>query len=381
MNRTSKAGLYIHIPFCHSKCGYCDFYSVTNSELMPDFIHALKKEIEYYARQSEFQTEYDSIYLGGGTPSLLGLTDIEQILSSVIKYFTISADVEITLEANPGTLNLEKLRGIRSAGINRLSLGVQSFIDLELKFLGRIHNVQEAEHTLVQALETGFSEMSIDLIFALPGQSTADWEFSLKRALSFQPHHISAYNLIIEEGTPFYSFRQNGLWKSAEADHEADFFILTEDILRESGYLHYEVSNYAKSDMNISRHNYKYWQHTPCLSFGPSAHSFWPNRRWQNVRSVSDYIQIIQRGQRPVTFQEQLTDKQILYEHVFLALRTYQGINLSEFENAFNLDFLNIYQRPVQNLLENALAVLDNEYFKLTSKGMLLCDEILPQFI
>lgn len=337
--------------------------------------------MEYYAGKNEFQAVYDSIYIGGGTPSILNLTDIDYILASVMKYFTIHTDTEITLEVNPGTLNSEKLRGLHSSGINRLSIGIQSFSDHELKLLGRIHTARQAEETLSQALETGFSEISLDLIFALPDQTSAEWQFTLNKALSFQPHHISAYNLIIEEGTPFHSLHQNGRLETADADQEAGLYMLTETILREAGYLHYEVSNYARSENHLSRHNLKYWQHTPYLAFGPSAHSFWLNRRWQNVPSVTDYIQIIQTGQVPVNFVEELTQKQILHEHIFLALRTCQGIHLPEFESTFKFNFLQSYRQPVQNLIGQAYAVVDKEYFKLTSKGMLVCDEILPQFI
>jgi oxygen-independent coproporphyrinogen-3 oxidase len=380
MDRTSKAGIYIHIPFCLSKCGYCDFYSLTELNLRAKFIQALNREIAIYGQQTEFRTDYDTIYLGGGTPSLLTLQEVEQILAQVRKYFTIHPHAEITLEANPGTLDREKLQDLRSLGINRISIGVQSFIEAELKFLGRIHTVQQAENILGQARAAGFAEISIDLIFAIPGQTLPDWKFSLNRALAFQPEHLSAYNLIIEAGTPFYLLSQNDSVQFFKPDQEAEYFLQAENILQNSGYIHYEVSNYARSDQQLARHNFKYWQHTPYLAFGPSAHSFWPYRRWQNCRSLTDYLQALRHNKAPVVFEEKLTDSQIVNEYILLALRTYQGIDLHQFKFFFNCDFRDRYSRPVELLTGNNLAILDRDHFKLTPRGMLLCDEILPQF-
>ncbi len=380
MDRTSKAGIYIHIPFCLSKCGYCDFYSVTDLNLRSKFIQALNREIAIYGRQTEFHSEYDTIYLGGGTPSLLTLQEVEQILAQVRKYFKIHPDAEITLEANPGTLDRDKLQGLRNSGINRISIGVQSFIEAELKFLGRIHTVQQAENMLGLAKEAGFAEISIDLIFAIPGQTLSDWKYSLERVVTFQPEHISAYNLIVEAGTPFDSLQQNNSVQFLNPEQEADYFLQAENILQQSGYIHYEVSNYARSDQHLARHNFKYWQHIPYLAFGPSAHSFWPYRRWQNSRSLADYLKALRQNKAPVVFEEKLTAKQIVNEYILLALRTYQGIDLRQFNHTYNFDFRDRYNRPIELLTGNNLAILDQEHFKLTPRGMLLCDEILLQF-
>jgi oxygen-independent coproporphyrinogen-3 oxidase len=381
MNRTSKAGIYVHIPFCQSKCGYCDFYSSTDLNLRSKFLQALSREITLYARQPEFQTEYDTIYLGGGTPSLLTLQEIEYILTQIMKYFTVQPEAEITLEANPGTLNRDKLQGLRNLGINRISIGVQSFIEAELKTLGRIHTVHQAEFMLDQARETGYAEISVDLIFALPGQTLATWKHSLARALSFQPEHLSAYNLIIEAGTPFYQLQQSKSLQFLNPEQEADYFTRTENTMQESGYIHYEVSNYARSEHHLARHNFKYWQHTPYLSFGPSAHSFWPYRRWKNHNSITDYLNRLQQNILPVDFEEQLTPEQVVAEHILLSLRTYRGIDLYQFKQNFRYDFPHRYRRQIDALTGNKLAILDRQHFKLTSRGMLLCDEILPQFV
>jgi oxygen-independent coproporphyrinogen-3 oxidase len=380
MNRTSKAGIYIHIPFCQSKCGYCDFYSVTDLALRSEFIRALSREIASYAQHQEFQAEYDTIYLGGGTPSLLTVKEISLILERIRENYIISPDAEITLETNPGTVDREKLRALRNTGINRISIGVQSFSDAELKLLGRIHTPQQAKNTLQQAKASGFAEVGIDLIFALPGQTLDDWRFSLEQAVSFQPEHISVYSLIVENGTPFYELRAAGSVQFPGADQETDYFIQAENILQQSGYIHYEVSNYALAEQHLARHNFKYWQHTPYLAFGPSAHSFWPYRRWQNCRSLADYLKELQHDKLPVVYNEKLSAKQIINEYILLALRTYQGINLYDFNRAFKCDFRVRYHRPITILTGKNLASLDRNYFKLTAQGMLLCDEIIPQF-
>jgi len=380
MNRTSKAGIYIHIPFCQAKCGYCDFYSITDLNLRPGFVRALVQEIAAYARRPEFQTEYDSIYIGGGTPSLLAIKEIEDILTRVRESFTFHPDTEITIEVNPGTLGIDKLKELKRLGINRLSVGVQSFIEAELKLLDRIHTVKQAESLLHQAKETGFDEINLDLIFAMPGQTLANWEFSLQHAVAFQPEHVSAYNLIVEEGTPFYIRQQNHELVFYKPEQEADFFMLTEKILNASGFIHYEISNYARSAEHLSRHNVKYWQHIPYLSFGPSAHSFWPYRRWQNIKSVSDYLHLVSQNKSAVVFQENLTAEQIFDEYILLNLRTYQGIDLEQFYTIFKQDFENQFKRQIEMLTRKNLAVLAQGQFKLTGKGMMLCDEILPQF-
>jgi oxygen-independent coproporphyrinogen III oxidase len=380
MKPSSKAGIYIHIPFCRSKCGYCDFYSVTDTNLRRGFIRALDKEIALYARQPGFQVEYDSIYLGGGTPSLLDPQEIADILDPVRNHFTILPDTEITLEANPGTLNAVKLRELKGMGINRISIGVQSFNDRDLKLLGRIHTGRQAADMLNLVRKTGFTEVSIDLIFAIPGQSISGWRASLEQVLSFQPEHISAYNLIVEEGTPFHEMHRDNRYPFCSPEQEADFFVLTEDILAEAGYLHYEISNYARAEDHLARHNFKYWQHTPYLAFGPSAHSFWSAKRWQNTRSVDDYLYKLEHDQLPVAAQEQLTSGQILNEFILLTLRTYKGLDLQAYKSTFNEDFLDRYNRPVNALVANNLAIVNRGYFKLTARGMLLCDEIIPQF-
>ncbi len=373
-------GLYIHIPFCDTKCGYCDFYSVTDDSAQPEFIGALCTEIRLAAGDHAFRRPVDTIYFGGGTPSLLKAAEIEKILLAVFDSYTITADCEITLETNPGTVDYLKLYSFKKAGINRLSIGIQSFSDEELKFLGRIHDAGQAKNTLKIAERAGFDNVSIDLIYALPGQTLTSWKQSLKTAMEYQPRHISAYNLIFEPGTPFFRQLQHGKMHPLPEDLEVGFFNFTKDFLNEAGYDHYEISNYAAGPKYLSRHNYKYWNHVEYRGFGPSAHSFIDKRRFSNVRSVKHYIEKIRSGANVVDFEESLSRQQIMFEHVYLHLRTQQGVHLPGFRARFHKDFKRIYAPLINQLLDNRLAVFSNFYFKFTRKGMLLSDEILPEF-
>ncbi|TFH02936.1 MAG: radical SAM family heme chaperone HemW, partial [Calditrichales bacterium] len=307
MNISRNPGLYIHIPFCQKKCGYCDFYSVEGSDhRVAPFVSALAKEIVLKSKHLQTDAVFDTIYLGGGTPSLLQIADLEEILNTLSQHFNVSENCETTIEVNPGTIEPSEFARLRKIGFNRLSIGVQSFIDRELQRLGRIHNVAQAENAIINGRQGGFSNVSIDLIFALPEQTFADWQISVQKAIDFQPEHLSVYNLIYEPDTPFYSLREEGKIAPLDEQDEVDFFSFTHSELSKAGYLHYEVSNYARSAELVSRHNYKYWDHTCYLGFGPSAHSFWQNERWGNDRSLTTYIERISRDALPIASSETL---------------------------------------------------------------------------
>ncbi len=298
MGNTLRPGLYLHIPFCQSKCGYCDFYSVTDLSKRTDFLRSLKNEIAFYAVLASKENIFDTIYLGGGTPSLLEPGQIEDILIQLTDVFTIDPSAEITLEVNPGTAEFKKLRAFNRAGINRLSIGIQSFNDNHLRLLERMHTADQARRSIEASREAGFENISLDFIYGVPGQSRDDWQMTLGSALAYKPEHISAYSLIIEPDTPFYWKRQHGQIQVPDDDHVADFFRYTREILCANQYIHYEISNFARSEALVSRHNSKYWDHTPYLGFGPSAHSFWQNRRWGNRRSLDVYIRNLTRINR-----------------------------------------------------------------------------------
>jgi len=380
MNISRQSGLYIHIPFCMSKCGYCDFYSVENTTLTGAFMAALLTEIKLTASQIDIKNQFDTLYIGGGTPSLLDTRQISDIINTISKTYRLNTDSEITIEVNPGTVDLQQLKEFSDLGINRISIGVQSFHDKELHLLDRIHTTNDSLKTIENCRQNGFNNINLDLIFALPDQSIDDWNFTLKKALSFLPEHLSIYNLTYEKEAPFYKHLMEGHFNRHNENMEIEFYNMAHRLLQNSGYDHYEVSNYARSEKYYSRHNYKYWQHVPYLGFGPSAHSFWDNSRWANMRSVNNYILKINQNEFPRSFKEYLKPHQLLSEHIFLALRTYQGISLSNFERQFGIDFLKKFVRETVELIDNKLAIVKNGNFKLTEKGMLICDDILLKF-
>ncbi len=380
MNISPKPGLYVHIPFCQSKCGYCDFYSIVDDSLINPFLNGLLKEIKLTSSRLGTREKFDTIYFGGGTPSLLSIKTVSKILTALSTSFHLDNNCEITLEANPGTINLNKLKELYGLGINRMSIGVQSFIDEELRSLHRIHSARQAVDAIEATRSAGVNNINIDLIFAIPNQSSKNWYYSLNRALTFHPEHISVYNLTYEPETLFYKKLKNDRIIPVNEDEEIEYFNTAHTYLNKSGYWHYEVSNYAKSESFVSRHNYKYWNHTPYLGFGPSAHSFWENRRWANVRSMPEYIGCLNKQDLPRFGEEQLKVEQLIFENIFLALRTYQGLRLADFERRFGFDFIHHYLTQIQKLIDNKLAIIQNDYFRLTEKGMLICDEILPYF-
>lgn len=385
-NISKNPGIYIHIPFCDTKCGYCDFYSITNHSSRDEFLQALLKEIRFYKTNfnNAFnfkETEFDTIYFGGGTPSLLSEPELSAIFDELFTNYTFSDNCEITLEANPGTINKEKFQFYKSIGVNRLSIGIQSFKDEELKFLGRIHDSEQAINTVKLAQSTGFNNLSIDLIFATPNQTLDDWLFNLNMGISLGTQHISAYNLIFEEGTPFYKKLMRGEITDKTESEQERFYTETMNAFEKGGFKQYEISSYARSENFYSRHNYKYWDHTNYLSFGPSAHSYWNNKRWSNVRSLAKYIKNLNDGKSVVDFNETLGRDTLIFEKIMLGLRTQEGINLDKFETNFNESFIQKHSSINEKLIANGFAEITDGFFRLTRKGIMICDEILPDYV
>jgi len=318
-------GLYIHVPFCRSKCPYCGFFSIASTSLVERWLNSLKKEISLY--MGIFKNPFDSLYLGGGTPSILSLDQLMEIMDCLFTCYQFDADTEITIEANPGDMNREKIIGVKSAGINRVNLGVQSFNDDELTFLGRRHCARDAEEAISCLRTSGIENVGVDLIYGIPGQSLEAWKGNLEKALIFKPEHISCYQLTIEQGSPFEGMKKKGIIKSLKEELEESFFLLTSELLEDRGYIHYEISNFAREESCYSRHNRKYWDHTPYLGLGPSAHSFDGASRWWNRRSVRGYCEALENGNSPVDECEDLNDEQIIMERVSLGLRTRWGFD------------------------------------------------------
>ncbi len=376
--------IYIHIPFCERKCLYCDFYSVTETERVEDFIATLALEItlqKNYGAGSNVET----VFFGGGTPSLLAPAQLESILSHLHAAFRITPDAEVTLEANPGTVTGEKLRAFQSLGINRLSIGIQSFHNHELKTLGRIHDRAEALQCLELARAAGFDNTSLDLIFSIPGQTLAAWEDNLGIAMSLAPQHVAAYSLIVEDGTPLARMVRAGEVRMNSTNLEAQMYERAMELLGAHGYEHYEVSNYARPGYRC-RHNGNYWSHENYLGFGASAHSFWKEsdgtsgRRWWNVAELSTYLDRLKGGTLPVESEEQIGICTMLNERIFLGLRT-SGVDLARLRRDFGYDLEALQRSTVQRLVEEQMALLDRGTLRLTSKGFVLCDEICGRLL
>lgn len=376
------SGIYIHIPFCERKCIYCDFYSVENLNLIDRFTESLLKEIEIFSIEADFFNDsiFDTIYFGGGTPSLLEPAQIEKILNKLSQSFKISSNPEITLETNPGTVNKRKLLEFKNLGVNRVSFGVQSFFDDDLKFLGRIHTGEDAFKCVNDSFEVGFENVSIDLIFGLPGQTVEKWLENLKFAVSLNVPHISAYNLIVERGTPLHELVSLGKVEIPEDEIQAQLYERTIDFLENAGYVHYEVSNYAFEGFEC-RHNLKYWQYENYIGFGPSAHSFWINKRWWNFANLNKYINALDLGKIPVANFEILDEEKMIEEFIYLGLRS-KGINVARFKGKFGFEFVDgDIKDEIEELERAGYITIEDDFIKLTPKGFLLCDEIVLRLI
>jgi oxygen-independent coproporphyrinogen-3 oxidase len=368
-----QAGLYIHVPFCLSKCGYCSFYSVASPALIPEFEKAVSREMAFYKKS--FQS-FDTIYLGGGTPSLLSIQQIDDILKSANDHFNIDRQTEITIEVNPGDGSAEYFQQLRKRGINRLNIGIQSFNDSLLKFLGRRHSAKEAGAAMDAARQAGFDNIGIDLIYGIYGQDMKTWKETLSKALSFLPEHLSCYQLSLDEKTPLYEqYGKESLQLPAE-NEALDFFMTTSKILTDAGYIHYEVSNFARSEALCSRHNMKYWRHSPYLGLGPAAHSFLDSRRWWNKADVKAYLNAVGEGKEPVDKSESLSMEQLALEALFLSMRTKDGIHLQQYKNRFGADLLVDKKQVIDELMENGLLELTDGRLQPTLAGMAVADSL-----
>jgi len=382
-HRHEKAGLYVHVPFCIRKCPYCDFYSIADLALRPVYLRALLLEIGMTADR---HPDFDTLYIGGGTPSVLGAADIEKIVDGSLGSHSFSENPQITIEANPGTVRLQQLLDIRTAGVNRINIGIQSFQAAQLRFLGRAHSTDDAHQAIRWAREAGFTNLGMDLIYGLPGQTQESWLSDLQIAVGFQPEHLSCYSLTYESGTPMSRYREEGKLQPIGEAEQADLFAATVAYLRENGYVQYEVSNYERMDSkgkhsHRSKHNQKYWTYAPYLGLGPSAHSFFPPvRRW-NVRDVGDYVQAVEAGRLPILEQEKLDRGQQMTEWIYLGLRQTDGIPVEPFNRRFEADFHRLFGATLRPLVEEGLAWADDRTCRLTTKGMLLLDSVVERFL
>ncbi len=375
---SDTASIYIHLPFCQKKCAYCDFYSDTQLLLIPDYVQSLVREIDL--RASGSCRSIDSLYLGGGTPSLLRAKDIETLIQAVGRQFCLSSDAEITLEVNPGTIRPGYLADVRTAGVNRLSIGVQSFVPEKLRFLGRMHTVDDSCQTIDSALWAGFSRFSLDLIYGVPEESDAAWQADLSAALAVKPPHLSCYMLTIEPGTPLDQNVKNGLVQPAAGDHLSRLFHRTARILTAEGYDHYEISSFSINAGHRSRHNSKYWDRSVYYGFGASAHSFDGHKRSWNVSDIRSYLHCLTQDRLPVEETETLDSDQMMLEMILLGLRTREGIDLSVFRSIAGREFESMFPDLVNHLCEAGFGRLTHERFFLTLEGKIRLDSIVETF-
>lgn len=354
------AGLYIHVPFCASKCPYCDFFSVSATDKIDSWLEALCRELDLYREQFP---RFETVYLGGGTPSLLSDLQLGILMEHIRRSVAIDDGAECTIEVNPDDVSREKAGVLRDCGFNRLSIGVQSFDDRLLGLLKRRHTAEQACVAIEHATAAGFDSISLDLMFGLPGQ---DWEGELAQAVGFKPGHLSCYQLTVKPGTPFHQLHQSGELEIASEKELVQLFMLTDSILENFGYAHYEVSNFARGSEHEARHNSRYWQHLPYLGLGPSAHSFDGRTRWWNTASLPEYCQSLVKGS-PVTGRETLTAEQLRLERLMLGMRTQRGIARED---------VRADAQVLERLESAGLVVVHDARVVPTARGMLFADRL-----
>ena len=383
MNK-KELGIYIHIPFCKSKCYYCDFISYPNKiNLAKDYINALKKEIS----QFDF-ANYDvtTIYIGGGTPSYINENEISEILEIIKNKIkgnkTKFKDIEITIEVNPGTVTLEKLKTYKKAGINRLSIGLQSTEDRLLKEIGRIHSYSEFLDTYKTAEAVGFNNINVDLMIALPNQTIKDIRESLEDIIKLNPNHISVYSLIIEEGTVIEQKLNQGKITLPEDEEERRMYWFVKNFLELNGYKHYEISNFAKSGYE-SKHNLNCWNQEEYIGFGISAHSYLNNIRFGNQEDLEQYIKNINENklQENIKIEEKQTKEEQENEFMMLGFRKIEGVNIAKFKEKFIENPLFLYNKELEKLSNQGLIEVDLNYIRLTNKGLDLANMVFKEFV
>jgi len=373
-----KLGIYIHIPFCVKKCGYCDFYSVKwDEESENKYIHSAINEIKSY---NELSSKYvvDSIYIGGGTPSIINPKNLEKIISTIRCLFTVEENSEISMEANPNSL-WENIKTYGEIGINRLSIGIQSLNDNILKRIGRIHNSKEALQAIDRAISFGFENINADVMFNIPGQTVDDINDTISKLVTKQIRHISFYSLKLEEGTPMYLLKKNKKIVMPEEDLERKMYYAGRNIMEKHGLMQYEISNFSVKGYEC-RHNLKYWKQEEYIGIGPSAHSFLGNVRFSNPSDLTEYITSGENGVFERNTLEEMDENDIKFEYIMLRLRLTEGLKFADFKNKFSIDFKEAYKEQIKHLTENNLIESDDDAIRLTKRGMDLSNYVFSQF-
>lgn len=377
--------LYLHIPFCVKKCNYCDFFSASGTpKEQADYVSAMIQEIQSYQELSG-EYEVQTIFLGGGTPSLLTPEQIEKIFTTIYHIFSVNENAEITMEMNPGTVAIEKLRAMKAAGVNRLSIGLQSAQNEELKMLGRIHTYEEFLETWRLTEQAGFKNRNIDLMSALPGQTMESYEDTLSKVLALEPEHISAYSLILEEGTVFYDWYEKGkldrgAWKLPSEEEEYAMGELTIQRLAEAGMHRYEISNYAKPGKEC-RHNLGYWDRVEYLGIGAGSSSLIKGERFDHIRDRKVYIEKIRNGESILIDREILSVESQMEEFMYLGLRKIEGVSRTDFQNYFGKNVDDVYGEILDKLEEEQLLEFSGDRIRLTHRGMDVSNCVLAEFL
>ncbi len=374
------SGIYIHVPFCKKKCDYCDFYSVPSLGLLDSFARAVEKEIELRSNYLQ-DSRVETIYFGGGTPSLLSESHLGSIFGSLQKNFNLSESLEVTIEANPDDLNPAKLKEFLGVGFNRISIGVQSFSDTDLAYLGRRHNSQQAVDSVIWASEAGFNNISIDLIYGLPISSSKVWKENLVKAFALPIKHLSSYHLIYEEGTPLTRKVDRGLVLPVEEETSVNQFEILQKEAASNDFIHYEISNLAVEGF-FSKHNTSYWQQVPYLGLGPSAHSYNGFSREWNPRSVNSWLNSVSEN-AVATEKEILSEREKLNEYLITSLRTMWGTNVDYVKSEFGEESAAKLQKNAKKFIEQGLVTLQNNHLVIPQKHFLVSDGIITdlQFV
>ena len=388
---TKNIGIYIHIPFCKKKCEYCDFKSYAGKEkLIDDYIKCLKYELKEVGdgNKLDYENNLDklaiikTIYIGGGTPSLIDSRYINEILEIVKQNYKLDDDLEITIEVNPGTVSEEKLEQYKKSGINRLSIGLQSTHDRLLKKIGRIHSYDDFFNTFKLARKVGFQNINVDLMLGLPEQSIEDLKLSIEEIIKLNPEHISVYSLIIEEGTPFYKKLEANELELPKDEVERKMYWSVKKELEKSGYIHYEISNFAKKGYE-SKHNLACWNQEEYIGFGIAAHSYTNNVRYSNIDDIEQYIKNFETNKEidNFVFHEKQNKESKMKEFMMLGLRKINGISIQEFKNRFALNPIFVYRKELEKLVDEQLIEIDGNIIKLTNKGLDLANLVWEEFV
>ncbi len=373
-------GVYLHIPFCHQICNYCDFNKFFfHNQPVDEYIESLGKEMELWAKELE-AAKIETIFIGGGTPTSLSPLQLERLLTLIQQYIPMKHVVEFTSEANPDELTLEKMQIMRKFGVNRLSMGVQTFNQDLLKVLGRTHSNEHVYKVIDYAKQTNFPSISIDLMYGLPNQTMQQWKDSLKEAFSLGIPHISAYSLLVEPKTIFYNLLSKGKLSLPGEDLEAEMYGYLLDEMERNGYEQYEISNFSKGGKN-SKHNLLYWNNEEYIGLGAGAHGYANGIRYSNHGPLKKYMQLVEEGLKPIMSQKEVTEQEKMEEEMFLGLRKNEGVSLNRFQEKFQISLQMAYEAELQELLEKQLIGMERGYVFLTRRGRFVGNEVFQYFL